>query len=205
MKRLIEQLKSSDEICADVAVKRLIGRRDPACVPLLLPLALSPDIYKQSRATMVLSHFIPTQHAAIWSFMHPRLLRGSKATKAKVLLALEDLPVAEAAPLLKRFALRSGDPELRGGALGCLLSIARTHPRLRPGLRAIFLKAARSRTGFIRFPGFSGLNDFQDSRYDSILLESVNDPDPGIRAYSFIYAESVAARKRIAASKNRRS
>lgn len=154
---------------------------------------------------MVLSHFISTHHGAIWSFMSPRLLGGGRDAKVNVLLALEDLPVAEAVPSLKRFALRRADADMRSRAMACLSSVARIYPKFRPGLRAMFLKAARSRTPHLRSVGLSGLNEFQDSKYDSILLKSLNDPDPGIRAYSFVYEKTIAARKRLAASKKRHS
>lgn len=205
MKKLIEDLASSNADRAETALKRLIARSDPACVRLLLPLALSPDIQVESRAVMVLSHFIPTQHSAIWSYMSPRLLHGDRTTRLKVLLALEDLPVAEAAPPLKRIALRPSDADLRAGAVGCLSSIARIHPKLRPGLRGIFLKAAKSRTAHLRFAGLLSLNELKDSRYDQILLSARNDSDPGIRACFPNYAHAVAARKRQGASKKRRS
>ena len=187
------------------AKRRLIARHDPACVSLLLPLALSSDIQVQSRAVMVLSHFIPTHHGAIWNFMHPRLLRGDKGAKVAALQALEDLPVAEAVPLLKQCALRPGDSDLRPSAVGCLSSIARTYPKFRPALSGIFLKSARSRNALLRFSGLESLNELQNSRFDRILLSTCNDSDSGIRTRFPSYARAIAARRRQALTKQRRS
>lgn len=205
MRELVEDVASSDAKRAEVAIKRLIRLRDPACVVELLPLAVSEDIEIQSRAVMILSHFTVTQHRAIWKFMSPLLLRGARNQKVSALLALEDLPIAEAVPDLKRFALRAGDAELRAGAVACLTAVARVEPTLRPGLRGIFEKAATSRSSILRLAGLEGLNELQDSRYDRILLDVCDDSDPGIRACFPKYTQAVAARKGLAASKKRRS
>lgn len=196
MRDLVEDVASSDAKRAEAAVKRLIKRRDPACVPELLPLAVSEDIEIQSRAVMVLSHFAATQHRAIWKFIGPLLLRGTWSRKAAAMLALEDLPVAEAVPVLKRIALRASDDEFRAGAVACLTAVARVEPKLRRGLRGAFEKAAASRASILRLAGLEGLNELRDSQFDRILLDTRDDANPGIRARYATYAQAIQARKR---------
>lgn len=205
MKELVEDVASSDAKRASAAVRLLIKRRDPVCVPILLPLAISEDIEVQSRAVMVLSHFLTTQHREIWEFMAPLLLRGDRSRKAAALLALEDLPVAEAIPVLKRIAMRSTIAQVRAGALACLAAVARIKSNLRPELRGTFEKAAASRISTVRLAGLEGLCGFHDSRYDRILLGARHDKDPGIRARYASYALEVEARSSSGAPKKRRS
>lgn len=196
MNDLIVDVASSDARRAHAAVKLLIKRRDAACMPDLLPLALNGDIEIQSRAVMVLSHFAETQHRAIWKFMEPLLLKGTRSQKVAALLALEDLPVTEAVPVLKRFAARAQDTEIRARSVACLAAIARVKPKLRPSLRWHFEKAASSRAAFLRMAGLEGLNALRDSRFNCILLDTRIDADPGIRARYVTYAQAIRARKR---------
>lgn len=205
MRGLIEDIASSDAKRAGAAVKRLIKRRDPACVIRLLPLTVSEDIEVQSRAVMVLSYFTTTQHRAIWKFMSPLLLRGARNQKASALLALEDLPVPEAVPVLKRIALHARNAEFRAGAVACLTAVARVESKLRRGLRGAFEKAAASRASILRLAGLEGLNELRDSRYDRILLDVRRDEDAAIRARYESYAQAVEARSGSGTLKKRRS
>lgn len=196
MRELVEDVASSNTKRAEAAVKALIKRHDAACVQELLPLAVSEDIEVQSRAVMVLSHFIRKQHRAVWNFMRPLLIRGGRSQKSAALLALEDLPVVEAVPVLKRLALRATNAEFRAGAVACLTAASRVEPKLRHGLSGAFAKAASSRASILRLAGLEGLNELQDPKFDRILLDTRDDADPGIRARYATYAQAIEARKR---------
>jgi HEAT repeat protein len=177
----MKQVGRYSPIDTERAARSLIEKRDPTCVKAILPLALSQDFDIQSRAVMVLSHFIGIAGERIWEYFGPLLAEGDKQTKLRVLFSLEDLPLSQAATALMRIFAKSRDSSLRASAVACMVPLVRRYPKLRGALARIFMQATRSRNAQVRGAGLEGVYELNDRRFIKTLLRARDDSALEIR------------------------
>lgn len=177
MKQLVEKMLSDDHQIRTEAMKSLVRRKNPACIPLLLHMLMNP--VAGDAALTVLSGFAGNRQ--IRDFLLRKLRGNDRHERVGAALILEDLPLLEALPLLKRYASSNADIQLRAVSLRALLNLMREKPQVAPEAAKVFAKAAKHPLSQIRQAALQGLAASGDSRYDEALRRACEDPDPVIR------------------------
>ncbi|MBI5244977.1 MAG: hypothetical protein HY922_15030 [Elusimicrobia bacterium] len=176
MKKLVEKMLSDDEEIRTRAMKALVRRRNPACVPLLLHMLMNP--VAGDAALSVLARFAGNKQ--IRDFLLGKLRGKSRQARIEAALILEDLPVLDALPLLKRYASSNENLQLRAVSLRALLSLLRENPQISREAGRVFAKAAKHPAAQIRQAALQGLAATCDPRHDPSLRQACEDPDPVI-------------------------
>ncbi|MCX5787509.1 MAG: hypothetical protein NTX64_03205 [Elusimicrobia bacterium] len=196
MRRAARAILEEAEI-RDQAVKALVRRKKPACIPLLSHMLMNPvagdaalNVLSKSAGQRGLRDFVLRQ-------------LGSKIRSARLDAAalLADLPVAEALPLLKKYAASDADLELRELCLSALLNLLRERVCSAKDVGRVFAAAAGHRSPRIRQTALRGLAATRDPAYAALLRKAGKDPDPVIRNVLAPMLKAACRRKAAALSR----
>ncbi|HBL15731.1 MAG TPA: hypothetical protein DD417_02925 [Elusimicrobia bacterium] len=200
LESLIAELDCADAGRSARAVGILMRRKDPSCVPLLLPLSVSPNFTAACSALAVLPVF--GDNRMICHFLLERLRSRDAGVRERAAFALKDLPQRRAFPALMKSATRDRNASVRAWSLHALSKLMWNNSKRMAACRRIFLKATRSPSPQIRHAGFEGLFSLPGDRLKRVLERALRDRDLTIsKASAPDWAERLAAKKPITSQK----